>query len=247
MPNRIIKESICTSDSIEKLSWFEEVLFYRLTVNCDDYGRFDGRVAVIKNRLFPLKDDLSAQEVKDGLISLEMAGLISSYEFNGKPYIYLPTWNDHQNVRAKRSKYPDPDLCVKARAYICNQVPSNVPDIQSVSLSVSLSNSEDKEPGGGSPPPITPDEPDENPKRTVFKPPSLEEVTAYCQERGKGVDPERWHNYYTANGWMVGRTKMKDWKAAVRTWEKKENEKATVTPRRNGNVFLQIAQEEGIV
>ena len=52
-----------------------------------------------------------------------------------------------------------------------------------------------------------------------FTPPDFSEVQAYCQERGKGVDPERWFNYYTANGWMVGKNKMKDWKAAVRTWE----------------------------
>lgn len=48
MPNRIIKESICVSDSIDSLSWFEEVLFYRLIVVCDDYGRFDGRIPIIK-------------------------------------------------------------------------------------------------------------------------------------------------------------------------------------------------------
>ena len=55
MPNRIIRESICTSESIDGLSWFEEVLFYRLIVSCDDFGRYDGRAAIIKNRLFPLK------------------------------------------------------------------------------------------------------------------------------------------------------------------------------------------------
>ena len=56
-------------------------------------------------------------------------------------------------------------------------------------------------------------------RATRFTPPTLSDVQAYCQERGKGVDPERWFNYYTANGWMVGKNKMKDWKAAVRTWE----------------------------
>ena len=59
MPNRIIKESICRSDSIDSLSWFEEVLFYRLIVVCDDYGRFDGRPAVVKGSCFPLKDDIT--------------------------------------------------------------------------------------------------------------------------------------------------------------------------------------------
>ena len=55
---------------------------------------------------------------------------------------------------------------------------------------------------------------------TGFVKPTLEEVTAYCRERGKGVDPQKWYDHYTANGWMVGKTKMVDWKAAVRTWER---------------------------
>ena len=45
MPNRIIKESICRSEEIDSLSWFEEVLFYRLIVTCDDFGRYDGRAS----------------------------------------------------------------------------------------------------------------------------------------------------------------------------------------------------------
>ena len=108
MPNRILKESVCTSDSVNKLSWFEEVLFYRLIVNCDDYGRFDGRVSIIKNRLFPLKDNLTGKTVAEAISKLESAGLVALYEFEGKPYLYLPGWNDHQNVRAKKSKYPEP-------------------------------------------------------------------------------------------------------------------------------------------
>ena len=58
MPNRILRETVCTSNSVDQLSWFEEVLFYRLIVNCDDFGRYDGRAAIIKNRLFPLKEML---------------------------------------------------------------------------------------------------------------------------------------------------------------------------------------------
>lgn len=53
-----------------------------------------------------------------------------------------------------------------------------------------------------------------------FTPPTLEDVVAYCLERKNNVDPERFIDYYTSNGWLVGKTKMKDWKAAVRTWEK---------------------------
>lgn len=57
-----------------------------------------------------------------------------------------------------------------------------------------------------------------------FVKPTLEEVKAYCLERGKGVDPQKWYNHYSANGWMVGRTKMVDWKAAVRTWERSDGD-----------------------
>ena len=55
------------------------------------------------------------------------------------------------------------------------------------------------------------------------KHPTLEEVKAYCKERGNKVDPERWFDYYTSNGWKVGKNPMKDWKAAVRTWERGES------------------------
>ena len=130
MPNRILKESVCTSDSIDSLSWFEECLFYRLIVNCDDYGRFDGRVAVIKNRLFPLKENLTLRTVSDAINNLARAGLVMPYECDGKPFLYLPSWNEHQNVRAKRSKYPEPDN-VNTYDCKCMQMITNVPDIQS--------------------------------------------------------------------------------------------------------------------
>ena len=77
MPNRILKESICTSDSIDGLGWFDEVLFYRLIVNCDDYGRFDGRPAIIKNRLFPLKENLTAKTVAGAIEKLASTGLVT--------------------------------------------------------------------------------------------------------------------------------------------------------------------------
>jgi len=55
--------------------------------------------------------------------------------------------------------------------------------------------------------------------------PTLDEVSAYCLERGNDVDPERWYAYYESNGWRVGKNPMKDWKAAVRTWERNGIEK----------------------
>lgn len=56
-------------------------------------------------------------------------------------------------------------------------------------------------------------------KGRAFAPPTLKEVHQYCQERGRGVNPEKWMAHYQANGWKVGKNPMKDWRAAVRTWE----------------------------
>ena len=64
---------------------------------------------------------------------------------------------------------------------------------------------------------------------THFKKPSLEEIRSYCMERGNKVDPEQFYNFYESKGWMVGKSPMKDWRASVRTWEKREKE---VAPRK---------------
>lgn len=105
MPNRIIKESICRSDDINSLSWFEEVLFYRLMVNCDDYGRFDGREKIISSYCFPLKD-IKESEITKALKKLSAEGLITRYHADGKSVIQLSTWEEHQRIRNKVSKYP---------------------------------------------------------------------------------------------------------------------------------------------
>lgn len=62
----------------------------------------------------------------------------------------------------------------------------------------------------------------EKEKRNIFVAPTLEEVEAYCTERGNNVDAQKFIDYYTSNGWKVGKNKMKDWKAAVRTWERND-------------------------
>lgn len=59
-----------------------------------------------------------------------------------------------------------------------------------------------------------------------FVPPTLSQVTEYCTERNNGVDPEAFISFYQSKGWKVGNQSMRDWKAAVVTWEKREqNEK----------------------
>lgn len=72
----------------------------------------------------------------------------------------------------------------------------------------------------------------------MFRPPTLEEVALYCTERKNMVDPQMWLDYYTSNGWKVGKNSMKDWKAAVRTWEKNNfgSSPSRSSPRKPSNV-----------
>lgn len=66
----------------------------------------------------------------------------------------------------------------------------------------------------------TKDNTKENKERTKFKIPSLDEITKYCLARNNNIDPEHFLNKHIANGWMVGKNKMKDWQATIRTWER---------------------------
>lgn len=64
----------------------------------------------------------------------------------------------------------------------------------------------------------------EKKERSIFVPPTVEEVSTYCLERNNDVNAERFVDFYTSKGWVVGKNKMKDWKAAVRGWEKDSKE-----------------------
>jgi len=108
MPNRFIKESICTSESIDQLSWFDEVFFYRLIVNCDDFGRFDARPIILKARLFPLKEGITLKQIEASLSKLSTVGMVQVYMYDQKPFLQLKNWGEHQQTRAVKSKYPNP-------------------------------------------------------------------------------------------------------------------------------------------
>lgn len=76
----------------------------------------------------------------------------------------------------------------------------------------------------------------EDPKRKFFTPPTVEEVREYCRSRNNNVDPEQFCSFYESKGWMVGQNRMKDWKAAVRTWERR-SERAPATAQKHKGSF----------
>ena len=106
MPNRIIKESICTSEKLASLSDFEFRLWISLILLADDYGCGDARPAIIKGRAFPLRDRLANKDVENSLVNLAAGGCVDLYEVDGKPYYQFPNWSQHQRVRNAKHKFP---------------------------------------------------------------------------------------------------------------------------------------------
>jgi uncharacterized protein YdaU (DUF1376 family) len=104
-------------------------------------------------------------------------------------------WESQRNAKALPTDMPQP------MPNVCSSSSSSTSSLSSTSTSSSKDISEVK-------------------KSKRFIPPTTKEVFEYCQIRKNNVDAQRFVDYYTANGWVAGKVKMKDWKAAVRTWEK---------------------------
>lgn len=108
MPNRIIKQSICESETIAALSDFEFRLWVTLIVLVDDAGRGDARPAIIKGRGFPLRTRTTEKDISDALHGLAGKGCIVLYEVDGRSYFYFPTWGKHQRLDRAKPKFPEP-------------------------------------------------------------------------------------------------------------------------------------------
>lgn len=131
--------------------------------------------------------------------------------------LLLPSWEKYQNV----------DGLEKVRVQTRERVARHR-ETQKL-LACNVTGNADVTGGNGTDKDIEQDREDNNapqasPKSSRFVPPTIEEVTAYCKERNRGVDPVKWWNFYNAKNWYVGKNKMVRWKSAVITWEDKPDE-----------------------
>ena len=139
MPNRIIKESMCSSEKIAGLTDFEFRLWIGLITQADDAGRGDARPAIIKGRVFPFRERLSIKDIDAALQVLAAKGCVSLYTVDGKPYFLFPGWVKHQRVRDCKPKYPEPleNYIPPQSAASCGELPQSAALIQSESESES--------------------------------------------------------------------------------------------------------------
>lgn len=109
MPNRIIKETIRSSKSVNQLSDFQFRLWIYLITYVDDYGRGSADPELLKGFVFPRRKGVTESQISAGLTALANAGMIEIYEVDGEPFLYFPTWSQHQRIQQKRSKFPEPN------------------------------------------------------------------------------------------------------------------------------------------
>lgn len=219
MPNRVIREDILTSEKVASLSWVEEVFYRRLMSIVDDYGRCEASIAVLRARLYPLQvDRVCPADIEKWILATVEAGLCKLYSVENKKYLQVENFG--QQARTK-SRIPAPE---------CGQMISTLEQLKTIdSKCYQMISNENAKKASLSPLPLFPQSPispeSPNPEkntpipRKVFKKPSPEEVAAYAASRGvQGFDGENFCDHYEQKGWVVGKTPMKNWQAAVRLW-----------------------------
>ena len=206
---RMFTKKITDSDAFVELSSAAQALYLHLNQGADDDG-FTNQVQMAMFKAHASVDDLKVLIAKEFIITFE----------NG--VIVIKHWRMHNALRKDRYKPTDyqeelKQLGIKENGVYtlgCQVVAERLPQDRIVKDSTVKDSVND----GSEALPAKP------PTPTRFIPPSVDEVRAYCTERGNGVDAERFVDYYTARGWLAGKSKMKDWKAAVRTWERNDRE-----------------------
>lgn len=204
MPNRIIKDTILTSETVGGLDDFAFRLFVSLICLADDFGRGRAHPAILKGQAFPLRPDVTPERVEQGLRDLEEADAVRLYTVEGSHYFYFPNWTKHQSVRAKSSKWPDPAVCgtLQTSASKCKQMQADESRREQM-LPYSNTNTNTKSYTNTG---------------TNTRAPTLDEVKAECREKKYATDPARFFNYYESVGWKIKGERIQNWRAMLAVW-----------------------------
>jgi hypothetical protein len=196
-------KTIIDSDAFLEMPQSTQLLYFHLAMRADDDG-FVNKPKAIMNMIGCKDDDMKILIAKKFIIPFE-SGIVVIKHWRIHNYIQSDRYNETKYKVEKSMLELDENKAYRLPDTKCIQPVSNMET--QVRLGKD-SIGKDNDICGASP------------QKKHFIPPTLEEVQAYCKERNNNVDAQRWYDFYLSKGWMVGKNKMKDWKAAVRTWEK---------------------------
>ena len=197
---RMFAKTIIDSDAFLDMPATTQLLYFHLSMRADDDGFINKPKAIMRD-CRSNDDDMKLLIAKKFIIPFE-SGVVVIKHWKIHNYIAKDRYTE-----TKYKEEKDTLMLDENKAYTqCIQGVDELETQVRLGKDRIVKDSIDIEP--------------EDKKTKRFTPPSREEVQAYCLERKNNVDAERFIDYYTSNGWMVGKNKMKDWKASVRTWEK---------------------------
>ena len=214
---RMFTKKITESDAFLDMPSSTQMLYFHFSMNADDDG-FVNNPKKIQKMCGASDDDFKLLIAKSFIILFD-SGII-----------VIKHWKMHNYIQADRYRPTDyveekSMLGIKSNmAYTLDVSKMDTECIQNGYIGkdsigkVSIDkNSIDKDSKGESV---------RGEKAKRFYPPTLDEVKQYCEERKNNIDPMAFIDFYSSKGWMIGKNRMKDWKAAVRTWERKRKEES---------------------
>lgn len=216
---RMIDPNFWQSEDISRLSPFARLLFIGMISNADDEGRGRANINYLKSTIFPY-DDIRVAEVDKALSEVSHNTSVVVYEVAHSRYYAFTNWKKWQRVDKPQDSIipPVPDNSENDSGMILESFSTD-----SVLKEKKRKEENRKEVEGAL-------AREDTPSKKII-PPSLEQVQEYCAERKNGIDAQRFIDFYSAKGWMIGKNKMKDWKAAVRTWERGDRASPGTEPR----------------
>ena len=218
---RMFAKSIINSGKFLKMPPTSRLLYYDLGMAADDDGVVEAYSVMTQTKA--TEDDLRVLVAKGyvRILNEDLVSLICDWQTNNT----IRSDRYHPSIYAELIQQPTDNQLTTNWQPTGNQMET---EVRLGKDRLGKDRIEDSKGGENSPPAPTPS------KR--FTKPTLEEVRAYCQERKNEVNAERFINYYDSNGWKVGKNPMKDWKAAVRTWEKNRFDKQGDTAQKNQDI-----------
>ena len=197
---RMFTKKITESDAFLDMPLSAQCLYFHLNMSADDDG-FVNAPKKIQRLIGASDDDLKLLIAKSFVLVFETGILVIKH------------WRMHNTIRQDRYHPTDyqeeyKQLGLKSNNSYTWQPNGNQLETENRLDKIRLDKNNKEE---------------INKEEKRFKKPTPEEIKNYCKERNNNVDANRFYNFYESKGWMVGKNKMKDWKAAVRTWEQKED------------------------
>lgn len=230
---RMFAKTIVLSDAFLDMPLSARCLYFTLGMLADDDGFVNSPKSIMR-QAGASTDDLNLLMAKRFILAFD-SGIIVIKHWRIHNYIQKDRYKESKYIEEKSTLTLDQN-----GAYTeCIQ------DVSTLDTQVRLGEDRDRiELGEGSVGEDNEESATPPTRAKRFVPPTVDEVRAYCQDRQNGIDPQRFIDHYTSNGWMVGKNKMKDWKAAVRTWEQREKPWGQPKTTKSSNPFLDMLEDE---